>query len=342
MILRLCGFAIGTRSLEDPPAFVHTTSGGAALGMVSQQRWLRSCDVAQHGTGSPVMRLRTMPWRRVGLVALMVGMLVPNVLLLRESLGTLRAGDFYVYDWWLIQEAHERIGTGSMYVWGASAPHGSDIYLYRYSPLLPAIMAPLLDYGLQVWRLLHVAALIALPSPIAAIALLAGPFWFDVAHGNFLTFAFVAAWLALAGNRFAMGAYFTLSLLIPRPLMLPVVVWLLWREPQSRPVFLGVFSVNLLLVVLTGELLPWAVALVGGGDQIGSFYDIGPSALIGVWWLPFGLALAAWLTWKGRLGLASLAVSPYVLPYYLLMGLLEIRQFTHLPLGGEDAREGRS
>ena len=37
-----------------------------------------------------------------------------------------------------------------------------------------------------------------------------------------------------------------------------------------------------------------------------------------------GLPLAAWLTWKGRLGLASLAASPYWLPYYLLMLLLEL------------------
>lgn len=41
-------------------------------------------------------------------------------------------------------------------------------------------------------------------------------------------------------------------------------------------------------------------------------------------WVPIGLALAAWLTWKGRLGYASLAASPYWLPYYLLFALLEL------------------
>jgi hypothetical protein len=55
-----------------------------------------------------------------------------------------------------------------------------------------------------------------------------------------------------------------------------------------------------------------------------SIDNLGPSALIGWAWVPIGLALGAWLTWKGRLGLASLAVSPYVLPYYLVMILLEL------------------
>ncbi len=265
-------------------------------------------------------------WRRIVVLAIVGALMIPNALLLRESLGTLRAGDWFVYDWWLIEQAATRIGTGTMYEWGAEAAGGAGTYLYRYSPLLPHVMAPFLDYGFQVWRLLHVAVLILLPRPTAGLALLAGPFWFDVVHGNFLTFAVVLAWLALDGRRWAQAGYFALALLIPRPLMLPVIIWLLWRRPESRPIFAAVLVANLVGLALTGEALAWMWAVVGSGDTIGSFYDVGPSRIIGPWWLPIGLALGAWLTWKGRLGLASLAVSPYVWPYYLVMALLELRR----------------
>ena len=54
-----------------------------------------------------------------------------------------------------------------------------------------------------------------------------------------------------------------------------------------------------------------------------SDYNYGPSRFIGLLWIPIGVALAVLLTWRGRLGLASLAISPYWLPYYFLMLLLE-------------------
>lgn len=40
--------------------------------------------------------------------------------------------------------------------------------------------------------------------------------------------------------------------------------------------------------------------------------------------LPCRWRLAIALTWRGRLGLASMAASPYWLPYYFLMLLLEL------------------
>lgn len=78
-------------------------------------------------------------------------------------------------------------------------------------------------------------------------------------------------------------------------------------------------------------------------------------SFLAVAWVPIGLALGAWLTWKGRLGLASLAVSPYVLPYYLVMALLELvpqdrkvdDRLRHegvvqhpVPVGGGEGHEG--
>jgi hypothetical protein len=45
---------------------------------------------------------------------------------------------------------------------------------------------------------------------------------------------------------------------------------------------------------------------------------------LGAAWVPIGLALAAYLTIRGRLGLASLAAAPYWFGYYLVFVLLEM------------------
>jgi hypothetical protein len=42
--------------------------------------------------------------------------------------------------------------------------------------------------------------------------------------------------------------------------------------------------------------------------------------------VPIGLTLAAWLTWRGKLGLASLAASPYWLLHYFLILMLDTRE----------------
>jgi hypothetical protein len=48
--------------------------------------------------------------------------------------------------------------------------------------------------------------------------------------------------------------------------------------------------------------------------------------LLGNWWLAAGIPLAIWLTRRGRVGFAALAVSPYLLPQYFLFGVLELRE----------------
>jgi hypothetical protein len=68
----------------------------------------------------------------------------------------------------------------------------------------------------------------------------------------------------------------------------------------------------------------WLLSLRQTGQEFGSIIDIGPSLVLGAWWVPIGIILAVILTWRGRLGLASLAASPYWLPYYPAMLLLEL------------------
>src|SRR5207248_2786593 len=118
-----------------------------------------------------------------------------------------------------------------------------------------------------------------------------------------------------------------LLMLIPRPLAVPVAAWLLWKRPELRVPAAALAALVVLATLATGAAGPWIGALVRAEADVGHELNFGPSALIGPVWIPIGLALAAVLVTMGRLGWASLAASPYVLPYYLLFGLLEfVRQ----------------
>jgi hypothetical protein len=182
-----------------------------------------------------------------------------------------------------------------------------------------------------MWAALHVAALLAFRDwRILLIGLLAYPFWVDAVGGNVIIFVVLAAWWALRGSPTGTFAYLALCLLIPRPLMVPVAVWLLWQRPTWRLPFALMIVVNAVLLAWTGLLPDWlgAVEL-----ELDHFRNLAPSRWLGNAWLLIAWPLAAWLTLKGRLGLASLAASPYLFPYYLLFGLLELRQRPRIEAG---------
>lgn len=135
----------------------------------------------------------------------------------------------------------------------------------------------------------------------------------------------LAAWWALRGSRFAVFAYFAMTLLMPRPLMVPLAAWILWKRPGWRLPFAAMFLVHAGLVLWTGLGDEWLPMLMTTGDEmLNHRWNIGPSAIVGALWLPIGLALGAWLLRHGRIGLASLAVSPYILPYYYLFVVLDL------------------
>jgi hypothetical protein len=226
-------------------------------------------------------------------------------------------------DWTIFVEAGRRANTGgALYA-------SEDNYAFRYSPFVAYLFAAISVIGPLVWRVLHIAAVgaIALPDRrLALLTLVAWPFWFDVEAGNLTTFVFVLAVLALGGRRWAIGGFLLATLLIPRPLMLPIAIWLLWRHPEWRLSFVAMFVVHALAVLTTGWGAPWIGALAASSSEMGSALNFGPSRLIGWVWVPVGLGLAAILTLRGRLGLAALAASPYWLPYYFLFPLLELRR----------------
>jgi hypothetical protein len=80
------------------------------------------------------------------------------------------------------------------------------------------------------------------------------------------------------------------------------------------------------LTLATGLTDEWLRELLTHGARMNEWlFNVGPSRFVGTWWLLAGIPLGAWLTWKGRIGLASLAVSPYLLPYYLMFSFVSTR-----------------
>lgn len=260
------------------------------------------------------------PWWQLalGVVALIL-VVAPNVWLIGRSLGTILGGEVAV-DWHHFTEAGRRVHSGGLY-------EITDDYGFRYSPVLAHTFGVVAPIGDVAWRLLHVGAAFALPTwPMRLVTLALWPFWFDVEAGNVMVFVLLAAAWALRGNTVAIGAFMVLAVVMPRPLMLPVLGWLLWRHSAWRVAFVAIFVAHLAAVLATGWGGEWLSVLLTSGDEIASPLNLGPSRFIGAAWLVIGLPLAAWLTWHGRLGWASLAVSPYWLPYYLLMPVLELER----------------
>lgn len=252
-------------------------------------------------------------------ITVVVGLLAAvNFYLAARSIGLILDGAPAV-DWDQYVEASRRVNGGALYA-------VTDTYAYHYSPLMAYLFAPLSWIGTLGWRALHVVAGIAMPTwPMRIAVLLSWPLWYDIEAGNILVFVVLAAVWALRGSRLATGAYLLLVLLVPRPLMLPLAIWLLWQRPEWRLRFATAFLVHLAAVIATGWGGDWLGAMLAAGGDVSIPSNIGPSRFIGTLpWLAIGLPLAGWLTWKGRVGLAGLAASPYWLPYYLLMLALEL------------------
>jgi len=223
------------------------------------------------------------------------------------------------FDWDNYVEAARRFPLGTLYDWHYP-------YSYHYAPQLAPMLGLLTGVGITAWRAVHFVALALLPSrKLALLLLVSYPFWFDVNTGNLMVFVLLAAAWAYRGNGPATGIYLTMCVLIPRPIMVPLLTWLLWQRPAWRWPFVGMAAVVVVTAIPTGYLLDWIGSFsASGAMDIANDLNLSPSRFIGPAWLIVGLPLAAWLTVRGRLGWASMAVSPYLLPYYVQMLGLEL------------------
>jgi hypothetical protein len=157
------------------------------------------------------------------------------------------------------------------------------------------------------------------------LLLVSWPFWDDVNTGNLMVFVVLAAAWAYRGNAMAIGIYLALCILVPRPVMLPLLAWLLWRRAEWRWPFVGIVVLGVLTALPTGYLDDWVGALMRTGvTEVANDFNLSPSRFLGPGWVLIGLPFAAWLTMRGRLGWASMAISPYLLPYWVQMLGLEL------------------
>jgi hypothetical protein len=223
------------------------------------------------------------------------------------------------FDWDNYVEAARRFPLGTMYDW--QNPYG-----YHYAPQLAPVLGVLSGAGITAWRVAHFVALAVLPSRTLALVLLVSyPFWADVNTGNLMVFVLLAAAWAYRGNSVATGAYLVLCVLIPRPIMLPLLGWLLWQRPAWRGPFLGMVALAVLTAIPTGYLPDWIGSLRSSGvKDVGNDFNLSPSRFVGAAWMIVGVPLGLWLTLRGRLGWASMAISPYLLPYWVQMLGLEL------------------
>ena len=223
------------------------------------------------------------------------------------------------FDWRIYMMAGELAWSGGdLYGW-------SDIYGFVYSPLFAYGFPAISWIGPDLWRIAHLGAALALPTwPTRVITLVSWPFWSDVQNGNLFVFVLLAAVWGLRGSRLAALTYLGMFLLMPRPLMVPVAVWLLYARPDIRWMFGAMTALSLVGVMASGYLGLWVTRLMESPDISTSTANFALTRFIGQWWLLIGLPLGVWLTWRARLGWASLAVSPYLLSQYFLMGILEL------------------
>jgi len=233
-------------------------------------------------------------WRYLVWPATVV-LLVANAVMVALSGALIVAGsdalDFEVY-----RVMAERYPLGTMY-------ESHDWwYQPRYSPVAVVPLSIVAWLGQDVWRLMHFAALIGLPGWTRLVALGTYPFWLDVHAGNVLIVVTVAAYWAVRGNRWGIAATLLLALLIPRPMMLPIVVWVLWKHPAWRWGFAVLFGVHLVAVAATGYASDWIAILLTateGGSGVGSFLNAAPSAFMGLWWMALAVPAAIWALSRG-------------------------------------------
>jgi hypothetical protein len=254
---------------------------------------------------------------RVAIGAAALAVIILNALLVANQISIILAGypgaDLVDY-----QMASERVFSGGLYA-------SDGVYNFRYSPVAAYLFIPLRFVDPAIWRVLHIAGALALPTwPMRLLLLASWPFAFDLQLGNLMTFILLAGVWGLRGNRPAALIFLGLALLAPRPLVVPIAAWMLWQKPSLRWPFVVMFAVHAGLVLISGWGDEWIGRLLTSTDEVESAFNIGPSALVGAWWLLVGIPLGIWLFLRGRVGLAGLAITPYVLPYYLMVALLDL------------------
>jgi hypothetical protein len=243
------------------------------------------------------------PWRVASVAVVMLA--------LNTAVALASPGILVPQDWWMWEQLPERIASGAVYA------HG-DGYYFTWSPLAALLLGwVIVPLGYPIWFAAHLAVLPLLrSSALMMLILVSVSFWVDAIVGNGMIFVAVAGTVALRGSRSAALISLVLFVLMPRPLQLPLVGWLAWQDRRLLVPFAVMIVISAAAVIVTGW--NWLGGLAAQSSAVEAGANLAPTALSGPAWLIIGIPLAAWLTARGRLGLAGLAVSPYLFPHHLL------------------------
>lgn len=254
------------------------------------------------------MPIMTSAWRNVA-IATYVGLNL-GLILYSVRLGP------HNTDWSLWSALPNAVMNGTIY------DQIADIR-FVWSPMAAWIMAGAATIGYWPWAGLHFGALwwLRWNPALVALAAVSWGFWVDVANGGVMTFVFVAGALALRGSRRGALVYLAFSILIPRPIHLPLAIWLVWNRPETRVPAAAMAAVSAAVTIGSRYAEPWIGAVVAQTD---AGFNLGPSQFIGLWWLVIGVPLGVLLLYRGYVGWSGVVMSPYVMPYYLLMPLLDV------------------
>jgi hypothetical protein len=269
----------------------------------------------------------------------LVPILVVNSIMVGSLLWRMAVG-FPPVDWRNYVEAADRFRSGGLY--------DSNLlgYAWHYSPVLAPVFGLLAPIGDLGWRLLHLVPVVLMPTRLLSIVVLVSwPFVNDVESGNVMIFVLLAAAWAVRGSRAGSLAFLALAILVPRPLMLPLAAWLLWRRSELRLPFVAIFAVHAVAVALTGGGPEWVADLLKASRDVDLPGNIAPSRFIGPYlWLAVGIPVAIWLTLRDRPEWAGMFVQPYLIGYYLLLPLASLgrRRETPEPAAAPPAGAQRS
>jgi hypothetical protein len=223
------------------------------------------------------------------------------------------------HDWIIFAELPRHLENGTLF-------SGDPLYVWAWTPAAAWIMATVfVPLGYSFWLGLHVVSVAFLREwKLMALTLLSVPFWVDTVMGHMMVFVMVSGVMALRGSRAGAVVFIALTVLAPRPLQVPLLIWLLWQRPSTRVPFLLIGAAVVAHAVASGTAADWLMTAAGftaGHDTNAG--NLGPTRLFGMGWLIIGIPLSGWLTWKGHVGLAGIALSPYVLLQYWLVYLWE-------------------
>jgi hypothetical protein len=216
---------------------------------------------------------------------------------------------------------------------GTRIAHGLDPYtnvhgaLFRWHPLAAWFFYLVGFGGPWVWRAAQLASLALLRDwRLIALALTSWPLWDAMFAANATLLVVTVGFAALSGSRWVSIIYLTMCALIPRPWMAPTALWLIWKRPDLRWPAVVIAMLGVGSAVAMGWADEWVGVLLTTGTELANPNNWSPTRIFGLAWLIVGLPLGAWLTWKGRIGLAGLVIAPYAFTHYYLALLWEGRR----------------